>query len=98
MAVQAQDLMILLGDNTRREKFHHLYLELENWDRRSRTDEADARIELEKVLVIISERPVDEMDWTPNAVSLREVTESEVGAELPQMDDRQLFVDEMELD
>lgn len=91
MALQAQDMMSMFSDTTRSEKFTKLWVELGEWDRRSKSDPQGARQKLEEALKDISERPVDDMDWSPNIESLQEVT-NEVEA-------IQEFVgDEMELD
>jgi hypothetical protein len=74
MALQGKDMMTMFSDVTRSEKFHHLWVELRKWDEMNRTDPQNARQKLEEALKLISERPVDDMDWTPNAVSLQEVT------------------------
>ena len=93
MALQAQDLMTMFSDVTRQNKFHRLWAELKDWDA-SRDDTPVKRNKLEAALREISERPLDDMDWTPNAVSLQEIKpgEGEV-SDIEQQD-----VDEMELD
>lgn len=93
MALQAQDLMSMFSDGTRQDKFHRLWLELKEWDIASMADTQAARSKLEAALQEISERPVDDMDWTPNAMSLKEVT---LETEVP--DHSTYFIDEMELD
>jgi hypothetical protein len=72
MAAKARDIMEMFRDVTRRNKFHRLWIELNDWDQSS--DQQAAREKLLLALREISERPVDDMDWTPNSVSLQEVT------------------------
>jgi hypothetical protein len=72
MALKAQDIMEMFRDFTRRNKFHRLWVELNDWDQSS--DQQATREKLLLALREISEAPVDDMDWTPNAVSLQEVT------------------------
>ncbi|KAH6713463.1 hypothetical protein BKA61DRAFT_675708 [Leptodontidium sp. MPI-SDFR-AT-0119] len=101
MALQAQDLMSMFSDGTRQDKFHRLWLELKKWDTASMVDAQGARTRLEAALQEISERPVDDMDWTPNAMSLQEVTvDVDVGRDQDH-DQNHLgydYIDEMELD
>lgn len=73
MASQAQDLMATFADVTRQHKFMYLRVELDEWDRLSVMDLEGAKERLKWVLQQISERPVSDMDWTPNDVSLEEV-------------------------
>lgn len=94
MASQAQDLMSMFSDVTRQTKFHRLQDELDDWDAASLQDLQAARSKLEEALQEISERPMDDMDWTPNAVSLQEVmSDAESLSEIEEH-----YVDEMELD
>jgi hypothetical protein len=94
MALQAQDLMSMFSDVTRQTKFHRLWGELDDWDAASQQDLQAARSKLQEALQEISERPVDDMDWTPNAVSLQEITsDAETLLEIEEH-----YVDEMELD
>jgi hypothetical protein len=72
MAVKSMDIMSMFSDVTRRNKFHRLWIELDDWDQSS--DQQTAREKLLLALREVSERPVDDMDWTPNVVSLQEVT------------------------
>ena len=95
MALQAQNMMYMFSDVTRSEKMHHLWVELNNWDSRNRGDPQGARQQLEAVLKVISERPVDDMDWTPNAVSLQEVTND---TDTQQTNDEYFYGEEMDLD
>ncbi|KAI9048362.1 hypothetical protein LZ554_007198 [Drepanopeziza brunnea f. sp. 'monogermtubi'] len=74
MALQAQDLMSMFCDQTRQDKFHRLWLELKEWEVASTVNASTARARLEAALHEISERPVDDMDWTPNGKSLEEVS------------------------
>lgn len=93
MALQAQDLMSMFLDGTRQDKFHRLWLELKEWDIASMVDAQAARSKLEAALQEISERPMDDMDWTPNTMSLQQVT-VETGVQ----DHSGYSIDEMELD
>lgn len=77
MVIKAQDVMSMFADTTRREKFHRLWIELNDWDHSS--DAVAAKGKLLLALQDISERPVDDMDWSPNLVSLEEITNSEEG-------------------
>lgn len=78
MTRQAEDLMALFSDHTRQMKFHKLWTELLDWEKLSAMDMQTARHKLEVALQEIGERPMDDMDWTPNAVSLQEIpTEAE---------------------
>jgi hypothetical protein len=94
MASHAQDLMAMFSDVTRQTKFHRLRDELDDWDAASQQDPQAARSKLQEALREISERPMDDMDWTPNAVSLQELTSA---AESP-LEIEEHYVDEMELD
>jgi hypothetical protein len=92
MALQAQDLMSIFSDTTRQNKFHQLWSELNVWN--PTDNPSGARARLEKALQEISERPMDDMDWTPNAVSLEQIP---VGLE--NIQSRPIhYADEMELD
>lgn len=93
MALQAQDLMSMFSDTTRQGKFHRLWAELKAWDVASTVDAQAARSTLEAALQEISERPVDDMDWTPNAMSLQEVTADEVAVQ-----EHSGYMDAMDLD
>ncbi len=84
----------MFSDTTRQNKFHHLWAELNIWDSRCLEDASGARSRLEGALREISERPMDDMDWTPNAVSLEEL---QAGLENVQ-DTSGDYADEMELD
>jgi hypothetical protein len=92
MASQAQDLMFMFSDVTRQNKFNHLREELIRWDSTVSEDLQWKRNKLENALREISERPVDDMDWTPNAVSLQEITSK---PDSPQPDED---IDEMDID
>lgn len=92
MTLQAQDLMSMFSDTTRQNKLHQLWAELNVWN--STVDPSGARIRLERALQEISERPMDDMDWTPNAVSLEEVQSCVDSVESTP----EHFADEMELD
>ena len=73
MVVKAQDVMSIFSDMTRRQKFHRLWIELNEWDQ-SKDPEA-AKERLLWALQEISERTLDDMDWSPNLVSLQEITD-----------------------
>jgi hypothetical protein len=97
MALQARNLMAMFSDVTRQNKLYNLQLELNEWDALSGVDPQAARSKLQMALQEISERPLDDMDWTPNAVSLQEIGHEAVVDEIVQVDDYH-FGDEMELD
>jgi len=73
MVVKAEEVMSMFADDTRRTKFHRLWVELNDWDQS--IDSQAAKEKLLLALQSISERPVDDMDWTPNSVSLQEIPE-----------------------
>ena len=83
----------MFRDITRRDKFYHLGVALNDWDMNSKGDPQAARMMLEQALLEINERPMDDMDWTPNAESLQEIT-----AEVELVQDIVDYGDEMELD
>ncbi len=89
MVVRAQEIMMMFSDSTRRNQFHRLWIELNNWDQSS--DHQTAKEELLLLLQEISDRPIDDMDWSPNAVSLQEVTDDRQGV-------NHYYGEEMELD
>jgi hypothetical protein len=91
MAKQGQNLMVLFSDVTRQDKFHRLWTELNNWDA-SQDDDQGKKKRLQQALIEISERPMNDMDWTPNDLSLQEIT-GEAVEEI-----KEVYVDEMELD
>jgi hypothetical protein len=95
MAIQARDLMSMFSDVTRYHKFHRLWEELQLWDSGLQHDPQAKRNRLENALREISERPLDDMDWTPNEVSLQEVTSR---SETPQPYEPEEYIDQMELD
>jgi hypothetical protein len=90
MALQAEMTMSMFSDITRRDKFHSLRMQLDDWDLRSQVDPQGARHKLEFAMREISEMAVDDMDWTPNAVSLQEITDGEAAQDA--------YSDEMDLD
>jgi type I site-specific restriction endonuclease len=94
MASQAQELMSMFSDVTRQTKFHRLREDLDDWDAASQQDLQAARSKLHEALQEISERPMDDMDWTPNAVSLQEITSDAESL----LEVKEHYVDEMELD
>jgi hypothetical protein len=97
MAKQAQDLMSMFSDRVRQSKFIYLHSELEEWDKLSTEDQQTAKARLQWVLQQISERPVSDMDWTPNAVSLEEVgIETTVSVTSKELEEQ--YADAMELD
>lgn len=66
-------LMSCFGDVTRQRKFVWLKEVLIDWDSGVNGLDVKRRM-LENALRQISERPVDDMDWTPNMVSMEQVT------------------------
>ena len=97
MALQAQNLMGMFSDVTRQNKLYYLQIELNEWDTLSAVDLQAARSKLQVALQEISERPLDDMDWTPNVVSMQEIGHETVVDEIVPVDDYD-FGDEMELD
>lgn len=95
MSSQAQDLMFMFSDVTRQNKFHRLQEEIKQWDSVITDDQQGKRNKLESALREISERPVDDMDWTPNALSLQEITSRSAS---PQIEDAEEYIDQMEVD
>lgn len=95
MTSQAQDLMFMFSDVTRQNKFSHLREELKQWDLSTSEDLQWKRSKLESALREISERPVDDMDWTPNAVSLQEITSRPGSLQIKEPEE---YIDEMEID
>lgn len=95
MTLRGEDLMSMLSDITRQTKFNQLRTELKAWNP---LDPSGARARLETALQEISERPMDDMDWTPNAASLQEVTPAveNTQANIEQLADA--FADAMDLD
>ncbi|KAF2424446.1 hypothetical protein EJ08DRAFT_672241 [Tothia fuscella] len=88
MAKQAEELMRIYGDIGRRLKFECLREELEEWDG-VKAGGDEKRRTLETALKSISDRPMETMDWTPNSLSLEEIT----------IDEHEVYVaDEMEID
>ncbi|TGO48595.1 hypothetical protein BOTNAR_0467g00060 [Botryotinia narcissicola] len=82
LAQQAEDLMSLLSDYSRQLKFHKLWTELYDWEKLNVTDMQAARHKMETALQQIGERPMeDDMDWTPNVISLEKVPAVEIGPE-----------------
>jgi len=96
MALQAQDLMLMFADSSRVTKFQLLQEALYEWDNTHRHDPDKSRADLEQALREITERPLDNMDWTPNAISLQDVTSRTAldGLYL----DTQEHLDEMDID
>jgi hypothetical protein len=95
MTSQAQDLMFMFSDVTRQNKFNRLREELKQWDLSTSEDLQWKRSKLESALREISERPVDDMDWTPNAVSLQEITSRPGSLQIKEPEE---YIDEMEID
>ena len=73
MSFHARDLMFMFGDVTRQDKFHRLAKELWEWDH-SGHDLQTRRTRLESALREINEAPIDDMDWSPNVMSLQEIS------------------------
>jgi hypothetical protein len=86
MSHQANTLMEMYGDMTRQSKFHRVWAAIDDWDTES-LDPQVKRGKLELALQEISERPVNDMDWSPNAVSLEEVTSLDDELQAVDMDD-----------
>jgi hypothetical protein len=98
MAKQSQDLMTIFGDKNRECKFSYLRDELVEWDNLGREDQQAARNRLKFVLQQISERPVSDMDWTPNRESLEEVGCETTVDVLNNWNNVEYGVDKMDLD
>lgn len=97
LAFKAGNLMEMFRDASRKEKFERLRFELGRWDEGCRINRDAARTMLEEALKRIGERPMDDMDWTPNAVSLQEIKDDGT-AELQNGGESYEYSDEMELD
>ena len=95
MTSQAQDLMFMFSDITRQNKFGRLREELKAWDSGISDDLQEKRSKFESALREISERPVDDMDWSPNSVTLQEITS---GPESLKIEEPEEYIDEMEVD
>lgn len=91
MALQCQSLMSLFSDNSRYDKFKMLRSEIGKWEINS-ISLSDPRAKLEQALQNISEGPIDDMDWTPNPVSIEETFNEE------SLTDIEEFIDRMEID
>ena len=98
LAFKAGNLMEMFRDMSRKEKFERLRLELERWDEGSRVNSDAARAVLEAALRSIGERPMDDMDWTPNAVSLQEIKDDAPRGDQQHGGETERYHDEMELD
>lgn len=72
MAQQGENLTSILSDNTRQEKFLHLRVAIREWKKNS-NNLVTARAKLEEALLEIAERPINDMDWTPDSVSIEEI-------------------------
>ncbi|ESZ96067.1 hypothetical protein SBOR_3544 [Sclerotinia borealis F-4128] len=95
MIQQAEDLMGIFSDRTRQYKFNKLWAELFDWEKLSVMDIQAARYKMEMALQEIGERQMDDMDWTPNAISLQEIPAVKVEIrEVQEYDD----YDAMEID
>lgn len=95
MTQQAEDLMSLFSDQTRQLKFQRLWIEINGWENLSVIDMQAARHKMELALQEIGERPMDDMDWTANTISLQQIPPGKV--ELEDTDDYDVY-DEMEID
>ncbi|CCU76517.1 hypothetical protein BGHDH14_bgh03424 [Blumeria hordei DH14] len=91
MALQCQSLMSLFSDTSRYDKFKLLRSEIGKWEINS-ISLSDPRAKLEQALQNISEGPIDDMDWTPNPVSIEETFNEE------SLTDTEEFIDRMEID
>jgi hypothetical protein len=85
--------MTIFGDVTRQRKFLCLWDELMQWDKG--VDMDSKKIKLVAALRQISERPVDDMDWTPNTLSLQEVHVDEANIQAEAIDEEE---DRMDID
>ncbi|KAH8821907.1 hypothetical protein F5884DRAFT_662340, partial [Xylogone sp. PMI_703] len=94
MLSHAQGLMSMFSDITRQTKFHQLYVALIEWDETSSDDLQTARSKLERAIQEVNEKPIDDMDWTPNTESLEEVMPGEEEAR----EIEEYYIDEMEID
>ncbi|EPE31999.1 Ran BP2/NZF zinc finger-like protein [Glarea lozoyensis ATCC 20868] len=97
MAEQSEKLMVMFSEPIRQSKFIYLRLELEEWDKLSTEDQQTAKSRLRSVLQEISERPVSEMDWTPNSESLEEIG-MQTTVSVPTQELEEQYHDEMDLD
>lgn len=75
MASQASRLISLFADVSRQAKLDSLVVALRDWDSQIDEDQSTKRTRLEAALQAINEQPLDDMDWTPNSVSLQEITD-----------------------
>lgn len=82
-ASQAQGLMVVLSDFTRAEKLVSLKAQLSAWEASMATNYDAAKQTLLDALREIGERPVDDMDWTPNSVSMEEHPDEQLAAAAP---------------
>jgi hypothetical protein len=102
MALTGQSLMTMYSDMTRQSKFDLLWSELNDWDTTNEENMDATQVKLQHALQEISERPLDDMDWTPNAVSLQELSSADTisanGTGMPVEEVDQYFSDEMQLD
>ncbi|POS84755.1 hypothetical protein EPUL_003665 [Erysiphe pulchra] len=73
MARNGARLMTILSDNTRQEKFDHLRAAINEWENDS-YDLSTARANLECALQKIAEQPLNDMDWTPDSVSMDKIS------------------------
>jgi hypothetical protein len=73
MTLQATKLMEIFDDITRQNKFHRLWGAIDQWDTEPSSLEKKREM-LESALREISDRPVDDMDWSPNLLSLQGAT------------------------
>ncbi|KAH8594873.1 hypothetical protein B0O99DRAFT_512797 [Bisporella sp. PMI_857] len=92
MAKHSQNLMYMYGDVSRQNKFQWLSDELLQWDKDTGKDADMKRSKLEEALRLISEKPVGDMDWTPNSVSLEEITTENIQY-LPYEEDDAMDID-----
>lgn len=76
MARQAGGLMAMFDDPTRQSKYSRLWDAVHQWDE-EHLELASKKEKLERALQEISERPVNDMDWSPNAASAQELTPSD---------------------
>jgi hypothetical protein len=76
MSRQAHSLMAMFDDPTRQNKFLRLWDAIHDWDTEN-LDLQAKKYKLERALQEVSERPVNDMDWSPNTVSLQELKPSD---------------------
>lgn len=79
MTVQAQWLMEIFEDFSRQGKLHRLWSAIMEWDTEGYSMDIK-RQKLELALQEVSERPVNDMDWSPNIVQDQEAASRDNGS------------------